>query len=152
MIFLDVHTGKPLQNVAYEGDLASMEFFEQFNEYLLIKPLNHPLRIYNVITQKSCTIADFETPEAFFFLYEKEMIICVFDGRMLVYQIGDGSLVTDFGKQEVYTKFQLPGPNSDDESQTNRQNEHYVVNLSESRTHLFTLVRQESLMAAKQAS
>ena len=105
MIFLDVQTGKPMQNVAYEGDLASMEFFEQFNEYLLIKPINRPLRLYNVITQQNCTVSDFVTPEAFFFLYEKEMIVCVADGRMTVYRVSDGALITDFGKQEVYTKF-----------------------------------------------
>ena len=121
-----------------------MEFFEQFNEYLLINPLNRPLRLYNVITQKSCTISDFETPEAIFYLYEKEMIICVADGRMLVYHVSDGSLITDFGKQEVYTKFTLPPTREDDESQSTR--DHYVVNLSESRTHLFTLVRQEGLI------
>ena len=59
-----------------------MEFFEQFNEYLLIKPLNRPLRLYNVITQKSCTISDCETPEAFFFLYEKEMISSMYGARL----------------------------------------------------------------------
>ena len=56
MIFIDVQTGKPLQNVAYEGDLSQMEFFEQFNDYLLIKPLNRPLQIYNVIKQKKVVV------------------------------------------------------------------------------------------------
>ena len=73
------------------------------------------------------------------------MIICVADGRMLVYHISDGSLITDFGKQEVYTKFTLPPTTQDDESHSSR--DYYVVNLSESRTHLFTLVRQEGLTA-----
>ena len=50
MIYLDVQTGKPLQNVAYEGDFQRMEFFELFNEYLLIKQEHRPLRLYNVIT------------------------------------------------------------------------------------------------------
>lgn len=84
-----------------------MEFFEQFNEYLLIKPLNRPLRIYNVVTQKSCTVPEFETPEAFFFLYEKELFVCIADGRIFVYQVSNGELVSDFGQDEVYSKFSM---------------------------------------------
>ncbi len=37
MVYHNVETGKPLQNVGYEGDFTRMEFFEQFNETLLIK-------------------------------------------------------------------------------------------------------------------
>ena len=84
--------------MAYEGDLANMEFFENFNEFLLIKPLNSPLRLYNVITHQTCLVHNFETPEAFFFLYEKDMIVCVADGKMVVYRVSDGTLLTDFGQ------------------------------------------------------
>lgn len=147
MIFLDVKTGKPLQNVAYEGDLNSMEFFEQFNEFLLIKPINKPLRLYNVITQKNCTVQGFETPDAFFFLYEKEMIVCVADGHMLVYRVSDGALITNFGNQEIYTKFATAsGIDGDEAESIERNDSRYVVNLSESRSHLFTLMRDDALV------
>ena len=74
-----------------------MEFFEQFNENLLIKSHNRPLQIYNVIKQKKINVEGFETPDAFFFLYEKEIIVSVSEGKILLYRIEDGKLMTDFG-------------------------------------------------------
>lgn len=53
-------------------------------------------------------IQDFETPEAFFFLYEKELVVCVAEGKIQIYRISDGKLLTDFGSETVYTKFQQP--------------------------------------------
>lgn len=105
MILLDVQTGKPLQNVAYEGDFSRTEFIEQFNEYLLIKQEHRPLRLYNVITKRHLTVSLFETPEAFFFLYEKELIVWVCQGKIRFYRVSDASLVTDFADECVYTKF-----------------------------------------------
>ena len=78
MILLDIWTGQALQNVAYEADFSKTEFIEQFNEYLCIKQEHKPLRLYNVLTKKHLTVPLFETPEAFFFLYEKDLIVSVY--------------------------------------------------------------------------
>jgi len=42
-------------------------------------------------------VQDFETPEAFFFLYEREVIICVASGKMTFYRVSDGVKIADFG-------------------------------------------------------
>lgn len=107
MILLDVQTGKPLQNVAYDGDFQRTEFIEQFNEYLLIKQEGKPLRLYNVVTKKHISVPGFETPEAFFFLYEKEIIACVAAGKIRFYKVSDGRMITDFQNEVIYTKFKL---------------------------------------------
>ena len=85
-----------------------MEFFDQFNESLLIKQIGRPLRLYNVITQRSLSVPDFSTPEAFYFLYERDQVVCVADGKISIYRVSNGVKVTDFGQQTLYTKFLVP--------------------------------------------
>lgn len=76
--------------------MASLEFLEQFNEYLLIKSIGAPLRLFNVTTKQNVVLEGFETPEAFFFLYERDKVICVDNGKMVIYDIHDGTKITDF--------------------------------------------------------
>ena len=82
LIILDVHTGQTKLNVAYQGDLANLEFLEQLNEQLLIKPVGTRLKLHNTVTSKKQYIEEFETPEAFIFIYEKEMFFAVNDGKI----------------------------------------------------------------------
>ncbi len=51
---------------------------------------------------------DFETPEAFFFLYEKDIVVSINEGKAKIYRGSDGKLLTDFGDQTIYSKFSLP--------------------------------------------
>lgn len=48
---------------------------EQFNEHILIKQKDKPLKIHDILTNKSKLIHDFESPDAFIFIYEKETFV-----------------------------------------------------------------------------
>ena len=75
------------------------------------------------------------------------MIVCVADGHMLVYRVSDGALITNFGNQEIYTKFATAsGIDGDEAESIERNDSRYVVNLSESRSYLFTLMRDDALV------
>ena len=82
LTILNVHTGKPLLNVAYQGDLNNLEFLEQLNEHLLIKPNDKRLKLHNSVTSENRYIEGFETPEAFIFIYEKEMFFSINKGKI----------------------------------------------------------------------
>ena len=59
MTIINVNTGEPLMNIAYQGHLQDIEFVEQFNEYILIKQKNRPLKIHNILDNQSQLIEDF---------------------------------------------------------------------------------------------
>ena len=82
LTILNVHNGKPLLNVAYQGDLNNLEFLEQLNEHLLIKPYEKRLKLHNTVTSENKYIDEFETPEAFIFIYEKEMFFSISKGKI----------------------------------------------------------------------
>ena len=50
MTIINVHTGEPLMNIAYQGQLKDIEFVEQFNENILIKQRDKPLKIHDILT------------------------------------------------------------------------------------------------------
>ena len=64
---------------------------------------------------------------------------------MLIYRVSDGALIADFGRQEVYTKFiSSSAAQEDDESEAREAR--YIVSLSECRSQLFSLMRDENLV------
>jgi hypothetical protein len=75
MTIINVHTGEPLMNIAYQGQLKDIEFVEQFNEHILIKQKERPLKIHDILTNKQKHIHEFESPDAFIFIYEKETFV-----------------------------------------------------------------------------
>ena len=138
MVYLNVETGKPLQNVGYDGDFARMEFFEQFNETLLIKQEDQSLKLSNVNEKKTTIVTIFDTPEAFFSLYEKDIVVSISDGKAKIYRVSDGKLMTDFGDQTIYSKFCLP-ENFDLLPLSASNNEHYIVNMPQNRQHFLAI-------------
>jgi hypothetical protein len=75
MTIVNVHSGEPLMNIAYQGKLKEIEFVEQFNENILIKTKEKPLKIHDILTNKSKLVTEFESPDAFIFVYEKEIFV-----------------------------------------------------------------------------
>ena len=73
------------------------------NEKILIKYRDKPLKIHDVLTNKSSSVKNFETPEAFIFVYEKELFLSLKDGKIRLYSIS-GDLISDFGSQSVYSQ------------------------------------------------
>lgn len=68
-----------------------MEFLEQFNENLLVKHEGKDvLKVIDLITQKSYEIKGFKTPQAFIFIYERDMMLGLKDGRFLLYNVKTG--------------------------------------------------------------
>ena len=57
-----------------------IEFLEQFNERIMIKTKNAELMIYDTWSNQKITVAGFEAPEAFIFLYEKEKFLTLKEG------------------------------------------------------------------------
>ena len=54
-----------------------MEFVEQFNEKLLLKQEDSPLKIIDLLTRSVVTVKNqhFRTPSAFIFLYENQTFL-----------------------------------------------------------------------------
>lgn len=77
MTVINARNGQPIMNIGYQGNLGDIEFLEQFNEKLLIKNKNRSLKIMNTVSNQSVYVEQFGTPEAFIFVYEKEMFICL---------------------------------------------------------------------------
>ncbi len=69
-------------NIAYKGTLKELEFVEQFNELILIKMKQKPLKIYDIVTGGQKFVHDFESPDAFIFIYEKEMFVSLKNGKI----------------------------------------------------------------------
>lgn len=108
MTILNVHTGKPIMNFCYQKqEDLEYEFLEQYNEKILIKYRDKPLKIHDVLTNKSSTVKNFETPEAFIFVYEKELFLSLKDGKIRLYSI-NGDIISDFGDQCVYSQESEP--------------------------------------------
>jgi len=93
MTIVNVHTGEPLMNIAYQGHLQDIEFVEQFNEHILIKQKHRPLKIHDILTNQSKLINDFESPDAFIFVYEKELFVSLREGKITIWST-DGTMIT----------------------------------------------------------
>mmetsp|Transcript_108 Transcript_108/g.84 ORF Transcript_108/g.84 Transcript_108/m.84 type:complete len:231 (+) Transcript_108:450-1142(+) len=134
MTIVNVHTGEPLLNVAYDGKLEDIEFVEQFNENILIKQKEKPLKIHDMITNKSMLIPEFDSPDAFIFIYEKECFISLKDGKITMWST-EGKVISDFNNELIYS--QSRESRGDDKK--------YVISLSASRKYLFTVVKESQL-------
>ncbi len=84
-----------------------------------------------MVLNTSKSIEGFDTPDAFIFVYEKEMFISLKDGKINYWQT-NGELITDFGQEELYTMKNKDQPESD---------RNYVISLSNSRKFLFSFVK-----------
>lgn len=143
MTILDVETGKTIKSFSFEKeqDGAEFEFLEQYNEKLLVKYKDQPLKIIDVNTRELTTIPNFITPEAFIFIYEKEVFLSLKDGGIKLYSI-EGNLITDFNQEVLYSQ----EPESDD----NMQRKVYQLCLSDSRTKVLTVVKEKFLSHEEQ--
>eukprot|EP00347_Sterkiella_histriomuscorum_P015915 403355201 len=135
MIIMNVHTGEPMMNIAYQGQLSEIEFVEQFNECILIKQKDKPLKIHDILTNQSQLINNFESPDAFIFVYEKELFVSLREGKITIWST-DGSIITDFNQKILYTQ---------EPDRRKIQDRNYVISLSTSRKYLFTVIKQEQL-------
>lgn len=83
-----------------------MEFLEQFNENLLLKEDRHnKLRIQNLLDlESSIFVENFQTPEAFIFIYEKDIFLCMQKGKLRQYNVRTGELISDYENERVYSK------------------------------------------------
>ena len=61
----------------------------------MIKSKNKPLRIHDLITGKKVYVPEFRSPDAFIFIYERDLFINLRNGRIEVFDI-DGELITNF--------------------------------------------------------
>lgn len=72
-------------------------------------------------------IDKFQTPEAFIFIYEKDIFLCMYKGNLRQYNVRTGELISDYGNERVYTKSTYAAVP-------------YVAQLEDSRNLLFTVV------------
>ncbi|TNV79915.1 hypothetical protein FGO68_gene6305 [Halteria grandinella] len=78
------------------------------------------------------------SPDAFVFIYERDMFVCLHrDGRVEMWST-EGYLVSDFGGREMYT-YEKPSAGESNGGKTN------VINLSTSRRYLFTVLKDDPL-------
>ena len=68
----------------------------------MIKSKNRPLRIQDLISGKKLYVPEFNSPDAFIFIYERDLFVNLRNGKIEVFNI-DGELVTNFQNQELYT-------------------------------------------------
>ena len=56
-----------------------------------------------MFTNKIKKINDFKTPEAFIFIYEKELFLALGEGKVTLYN-GEGEIISDFGQEILYSQ------------------------------------------------
>jgi rRNA maturation protein Rpf1 len=105
MSIINVHNGKPIRTVFYQHhEQNELEFLEWYNEKILVKYKDAPLEIKYVLEEnRSIKVNSFTTPEAFVFIYEREIFLTLNDGKIILYD-SDGRLISNFGDQVVYSK------------------------------------------------
>lgn len=59
----------------------------------MLKPKDKKLKIYNIWSRTLKEVDNFEAPEAFIFLYEKEKFLTLKDGKIEIWT-SDGELLT----------------------------------------------------------
>jgi len=105
---LSIETGETL--VELEQPIVpgkKMEFVEQFNEKLLLKQEDSPLKIIDLLTRSVVTVKNqhFRTPSAFIFLYENQTFLA-FRGHEVTVWNFRGELVSRFEDHTLW--FPLP--------------------------------------------
>ena len=93
MTLVNIHTGKDLMKFEFDKINTEIEFLEQFNEKIMIKQKDKKLKIYNTWLNKLTEVPNFDAPEAFIFLYDKEKFLTLKDGRIEIWT-SDGDLIT----------------------------------------------------------
>jgi hypothetical protein len=93
MTLVNIHTGKELMRFEFDRVNSEIEFLEQFNEKIMIKQKDRRLKIYNAWTQTLREVAQFDAPEAFIFLYDKEKFLTLKDGKIEIWT-SEGQLIT----------------------------------------------------------
>ena len=105
---LSIETGETL--VELDQPTVSgkkIEFIEQFNEKLLIKQEDSPLKIVDLLTRSVVTVPaqQFQTPSAFIFLYENQTFLAFRKHEVTVWNFR-GELVSRFEDHSLW--FPLP--------------------------------------------
>lgn len=129
MTIINVNDGKPIMNFNFQKQETDFEFLEQYNEKLLVKYKDQNLQIIDILTHSQIEVADFETPEAFIFIYEKEVFLSLKDGHIILYSI-NGDMLSNFNSQSVYSI---------------EASKVYQLCLSDSRNKVLTIVKEKYL-------
>lgn len=130
MSLINVHNGKLIQKLSFDQTGKDIEFLEQFNERIMIKIKNEPLKIFNCMLKSIQIIESFTAPEAFIFLYEKEKFLTLKEGQIEIWT-SQGELLTDFGKKILCSRMDMSGM----DPATAQSN--YIVSVSQSKRYLF---------------
>ena len=104
LTFIDATTGKPIMNVAYQGNFNQIEFNDQFNEYLMVKRRDKPLKLHNTFTGKNTYIEDFATPNAFIHIYDRDIMLAIYDNVVHQYNILTGELITNYNEEKLFSE------------------------------------------------
>ena len=115
-----------------------MEFLEWYNEKILVKYKDKPLQIKYALEDKEIMVSEFKTPDAFVFIYEREIFLTLNDGKIVLYN-SEGKMVSNFNDYKVYSK-EMTNINNDMER--SNLNKFY---LSESKSKIFTVVKESLL-------
>lgn len=67
-----------------------------------MKYKDKPLKIQDITKSQYRNIRNFVTPEAFIFIYEKEVFLSLKDGKITLYSI-NGDIKSQFGDQILYS-------------------------------------------------
>lgn len=118
------------------------EFLEQYNEKILVKYKGQNLQIIDILTHQVTEVKDFETPEAFIFIYEKEVFLSLKDGRIILYSI-NGDMLSNFDGQSVYS---IESMNNDVTRKV------YQLCLSDTRNKVLTIVKDKFLQRDERES
>ncbi len=93
MTLVNIHTGEELMKFQFDKINSEIEFLEQFNEKIMIKQKDRRLKIYNTWTRELTDVPEFDAPEAFIFLYDKEKFLTLKDGKIEIWT-SEGKLIT----------------------------------------------------------
>jgi hypothetical protein len=121
---------------------VEFEFLEQYNEKILVKYIGQNLQIIDILTHQVTEVKDFETPEAFIFIYEKEVFLSLKDGRIILYSI-NGDMLSNFDGQSVYS---IESMNNDVTRKV------YQLCLSDTRNKVLTIVKDKFLQRDERES
>jgi hypothetical protein len=69
----------------------------------LVKYKHEDLQIIDILTKEVKRISGFDTPEAFIFIYEKEVFLSLKEGKISLYHI-EGHLLSTIGDKTVYSQ------------------------------------------------
>ena len=83
----------------------------------MIKTRGNSLRIFNSWSGTTQSVKEFQAPEAFIFLYEKEKFLTLKEGKIEIWT-SDGKKLTDFGGETLCTRVDLSHKENDPEAES----------------------------------